>query len=252
MNKELTDEEKVLRLWDVENVRKVMNRHSYYFSNEQREEELEKLWVRKPENQKTAAFGVNTGYYKGMDEIRKFYVDYRRKQRMEALKPYNEKNGTPLTDENLGFGCAAMHTATTPLIYIADDGKTAQYQGYRAGFQCTGKPDGSADCYMDLGLIHCDLMKEDGEWRIWHLEMERDHTFTVAENYAAQKADPSWPDPLSGDFGEPTEKRTVYDPFFGWEYMFQDMPRPYETMTDERSYGPEGNLGKPYYERDPR
>lgn len=252
MKKEFTDEEKVLRLWDVEEVRKVLNRHSYYFSNEQREEELDALWVKEPENQKTAAFGVNTGYYVGMEEIRKFYVDYRRQQRMEVLEKYHETKGTPLDDEHLGLGCAAMHTATTPLVYIAEDGKTAQFQGYQAGFQSMGKPDGTADSFMELGLIHCDLIREKDGWKIWHLELERDHTFPVGENYAAKEADPSWPDPLSADFGEPTDKRTVYDPFFGWEYMFQDMPRPYETMTDERSYGPEGNLGKPYYIRDPR
>ena len=57
-------------------------------------------------------------------------------------------------------------------------------------------------------------------------------------------------DPLEAEFGEPTVKRTVYEPFFGWEYMYQDMPRPYYSYTDIRSYGPEGELGLPYYERE--
>ena len=251
MSRTFTDEEMLVRLWDKEEVIKTINRHSYYMSNEMREEELAELWVQKPENQASASLGVNTGYYTGMDEIRKFYVDYRKSQREEVFKAYQEKDPS-LTAADLGKGSARMNTATTPLAYISEDGKTAQYQGYRAGFQCMGKPNGEADCYMDLGLIHCDLIKEDGVWKIWHLELERDHTVTVAENYAKQVADPAWPDPLSADFGDPTVKQSVYDPFFGWEYMFQDMPRPYETMTDERSYGPKGQLGIPYYERDKR
>ncbi len=251
MSRIFTEEEQLTRLWDKEEVIKTINRHSYYMSNEMREEELEALWVKDAEHQKTASLGVNTGYYTGMEEIRKFYVDYRKEQRKALLKGYLEKDPS-LSEADLGIGSTCMNTATTPLAYISDDGKSAQYQGYRAGMQCKGRADGEADCYMDLGLIHCDLLKEDGEWKIWHLELERDHTFTVAENYAKQEADPAWPDPLAEDFGEPTVKQTVYDPFYGWEYMFQDMPRPYETMTDERSYGPKGQLGKPYYERDPR
>ena len=55
---------------------------------------------------------------------------------------------------------------------------------------------------------------------------------------------------MEAEFGEPTVKRTVYEPFFGWEYLYQDMPRPYYSYTDLRSYWPEGELGIPYYERE--
>ena len=45
---------------------------------------------------------------------------------------------------------------------------------------------------------------------------------------------------------------TVYDPLYGWEYIWQDMPRPYETYREREGYGPGGDLGKPYYERERR
>ena len=76
---------------------------------------------------------------------------------------------------------------------------------------------------------------------------------TVGENYADVPVylDPK-DEPLHDDFGTPTIEQEVYNPFFGWENMWYDMPRPYQTYADETSYGPEGNLGKPYYERDKR
>ena len=254
MSKNFTNDELVVRIWDKENVLKTINRHSYYYTNEMRREELNAIWVREPSHRRTASLSYNNGYYVGFDEIERHYVGYRTQQRYTALAPYHEADGKiEMSGRNLGLGCAAMHTSTTPLVYIAEDGQTAQYLGYHLGFESTGKPDGSADTYMDLGLIHADLVKEDGEWKIWHLSLEHDHTITVGQNYAkvpVRQAPEE--DPLYVNFGKPTVERTVYDPFFGWENMFYDMPRPYTTMTDERSYGPEGDLGKPYHERDKR
>lgn len=254
MSKFFTDDEQVVRLWDREEVVKVINKHSYYHSNEMRREELDSLWVRQPSHRRTASLGYNNGFYVGFEEIERHYVGYREAQRFAALKPYHDADANvELCQRNLGLGCAAMNTATTPLVYIAEDGNSAQYLGYRLGFQSTGKPDGSADSYMDFGLIHCDLLKEDGAWKIWHLELERDHTVTVGQNYAnVPVRRPDSEDPLYADFGKPTLEREVYNPFFGWENMWYDMPRPYPSFTDERSYGPEGNLGKPYYKRDHR
>ena len=252
MGKIFTEDEQVVRLWDREEVCKVIHRHSYYHANEMRREELEQLWVQEPSNRRTASLGYNNGYYIGFDEIVRHYVLFRQEQRAAALKPYLDC-GDAVSSDVYGFGCAAMDTATTPLVYIAEDGMTAQYLGYRLSFQSTGHPDGSASSYMDFGLIHCDLIKENNVWKIWHLTLERDHTVTVGENYAnVPVRRPECEDPLYANTGTPTLERKVYNPFFGWENMWYDMPRPYTTMTDERSYGPDGMLGKPYYERDHR
>ena len=52
-----------------------MSRRVYYIANEWRARELDELWVSDPGIRKTASFGRNTGYYVGMEEIRKYYVD---------------------------------------------------------------------------------------------------------------------------------------------------------------------------------
>ena len=254
MDKFYTEEEQVVRLWDREEVLKVINKHSYYHAYEMRREELNDLWVRKPQNRRTASLSYNNGFFVGFEEIARHYVGYREQQRYAALAPFCDRDPSlSMTGDNLGLGAAAMDTSTIPLVYIAEDGYSARYLGYRLSFESTGKPDGTADSYMDMGLIHADLLKEDGEWKIWHLSLEHDHTITVGQNYAAVPVrQPQEEDPLFVNLGTPTVSREVYDPFFGWENMWYDMPKPYTTFSAEDGYGPEGNLGKPYYERDKR
>ena len=158
-----------------------------------------------------------------------------------------------LGEDAMGLGMARMDTLTTPLVYLADDGRSARYLGYRLGFQAAGKPDGDADCYLDFGLVFADLLKEDGAWKLWHLVLEHDHTVTVGEHYEDLPVlRDQYTDPLEEQNGTPTIQTPVYQPLFGWEYMWQDMPKPYYTYSETESYGPGGNLGKPYYERERR
>ncbi len=248
-----TEEEQVMRIWDKENCVQLMNRHSYYYTSDKRREELDDLWVQKAQNKKTASLAYNNGYYTGMDEIARHYVGDREKELYERLDIYikSDRNIARIR-ENLGIGQAQMHTSTTPLVYIADDGKSARYLGYQLGFQIKAAPEDDEE-YMEFGLIFADLLKEDGRWKIWHLVLEHDHTVEVGKAYAEIPVKRSEDeDPLRGDWGEPTIKKDVYKPFFGWEYIYQDMPRPYDTYCDKESYGPLGDLGKPYYERERR
>ena len=246
-----TEEERVQRIWDKENCVQLINRHSFYYSNDQRREELDDLWVQEPQNKETASLAYNNGYYVGMAEVARHYVGDRLAQRMERLKAYEGR--VEATEANLGYGCSAMHTSTTPLVYIADDGRTARYLGYQLGYQANGKPDGDADAFFEFGLMFADLKKENGVWKIWHLVLEHDHTVEVGTAYAdVPVLRPEEEDPLRPDWGDPTVKQDVYQPLFGWEYIWQDMPRPYDTYNEKESYGPNGDLGKPYYLRERR
>ena len=248
-----TDEERIDRICDREACTQLINRHSIYYSNDWRRRELDELWVTDPQYRQTASLGYNNGYYVGMDAIAQHYVLDREAQRYEWLKPYHEAEQTPLCRENLGLGASAMHTSTTPLVYIADDGRTARYQGYQLGYQSTGRPDGTAGSYLEFGLLYADLVREEDGWKIWHLVMEHDHTVEVGTAYAdVPVRRPDSEDPLARDYGTPTVEQTVYNPLFGWEYIWQDMPRPYVTYDDKSGYGPGGDLGKPYYKRERR
>jgi hypothetical protein len=250
-----TDDELVERLMDKEAVKDLMARHSYYYSNDQRRQELSDIWVSTPHYRRTASLANNFGYYVGMDDISNYYVVQHNTRRYEQLKPYTEADPSIGYDNlHLGLGTMSHHTVNTPLCYIAEDGKTAKYMAYDCGEQTVGKPDGTMDAYFVFGLLYADLVKEDGEWKIWHLALTHDHSIPVGISYgdAMPIEAPQQDDPLVPEFGTPTVQHTVYEPFFGWEYLYQDMPKPYYTYTDRASYGPEGELGYPYYERERR
>ena len=69
-----SNEERILRVWDIETIKDLMSRRTIYEAQEQHAQELEDLWVQLPEHQATASFGKNWGYYVGMEEIRRYYV----------------------------------------------------------------------------------------------------------------------------------------------------------------------------------
>lgn len=249
-----TNDELVERIWDKETIAMLLNRHSYLISNHMGREALNTLWVTGRAYRETASLAVNRGYYVGIDEIARHLVADDDALLRENLRPYAQAGlDVRETGEFLGLGMAGMDTVTTPLVYVSDDGRTARYLGYRLGFRATGKPDGDADCYLDFGLVFADLVKEDGEWKLWHLVLEHDHTVTVGENYEDLPVlREGYQDPLERYAGRPTVEATVYDPLFGWEYIWRDMPRPHYTYLDKEGYGPGGDLGKPYYLRERR
>ena len=246
---EYTEDELITRLWDTEYIRHTMNRFCYYLSNEEARRAINELWVTKPENRQSASLGVNTGYYAGLGEVVRHLVldrDRRLYQNLEA------RHAADASVENanswLGYGCSRMCTLTTPLIVIADDGRSARFLGISPGFMSEGKPYGMVDAYITFDLIVADLLKEDGEWRIWHLTFAHDHTVECGTNYANVPIF-DWDDPVTMRDGEPTVKRDVYNPLYGWEHIYDDMPRNYYTYTERDGYGPDSDFGKPYYGR---
>ena len=157
-----TDEEWVGRLWDVENVKQLMTRRCYYLYNDDRRGELSDLWVQKPEHRRTASYGSNWGYYVGMDSITNYYVTEHEKKQMAAL----EALGVEAAPENLGWGCSAFHETTTPMLYIAGDGKTARGLWYVPGQETIMQPDGTAKCYWTMDNMSADFVKEEDGWKL--------------------------------------------------------------------------------------
>ena len=222
--------------------------------SEERRKELSDLWVRKPQNRRTASLGLNNGYYVGMDEISNYYVVQNNDLRYEQLKAYSDAcPEIEYNNLNLNIGIMNLDSLNTPVIYIAEDGKTAKYMAYDVGIYTVGKPDGTADACFLFGIAYADLIKEDGEWKIWHLILQHDHSVPAGVPYSTipSRLRPG-DDPFIEEFGTPTIQREVHDTFLGWEYLYQDMPTPYYSYNDLRSYGPNGEMGLKFYERELR
>jgi hypothetical protein len=245
-----TDDEQITRIWDVENVRHTMNRQAYYLSNADGRRAINELWVQEPDNRRTASYGVNTGYYKGIDEVARHMVIDANERAYENLKARAEENpALSVNNKNLGYGCSSFMTVTTPVIKISDDGRYAQFMGFCPGFVTEGKPKETAESYFLFGRVMADLVKEKDGWKIWHYIYANDHSVEVGTNYADFPVK-GWPEPIADRFGKPTEERTVYDGMFGWEFCATDMPKEnYVTYCDKDGYGPDSDIGRPYYER---
>lgn len=215
--KDYTDDELIRRVWDIEEIKKLVYKRGVYIANDWRARELDELWVREPENQKTASFGKNIGWYVGMDNIRAWYV------------------------REHGAGYMAFHPASTGLVELAGDGRTAKGLFYSIAQETESNGDGTAKALWMPEKIAFDFIKEGDEWKIWHFVAAVDLVSEAGENYSAQDPYPHYEtDPVMVEFGTPTVPCLCHDGTFNWWDDYPSMPYPYETFTDDISYGPEG------------
>ena len=231
-----SDEENAVRLMDMEQVKDLLARRAYYLDGGDYDGELSDLWVKKPENQATASYGENWGYYVGMESLRKKYAGGFRNREKARLASYGKD------ESEIGYGYGAVHTVNTGHVVVAYDGRTARGLFYDVYERSLGRPDGTAETIVVCGPLACDFIKEDGAWKIWHLFQGADHVFTVGENYADVPIPrPDETNPVARDFRDPDVSLKTYDPDYGWADNYPPMPDPYYTFRPEEGYGPEGH-----------
>lgn len=277
MNARYTNEELVTRLWDKEEIKDLMCRRCYYKQNEWRQRELDELWVKSPELRKDASLSNNLGYFVGMEDISKYYVDglaEKRNAQLELVKAHNP---------NAEYGNSIMnaHTYHTIMVELSGDGQYGRYLAYDHGHQTDPQEDGTAKGYWTSGHMLADLVKEDGVWKIWHIKSNHDFSIPAApvpgagggfgfggpppedegeggpppeggpEGGAPGGEGPGGPppapdlgpDPFEDDYGTPTVA-IPYEVKWGWNDLPKQMPNTYtpnETYDPKLSYGPEGH-----------
>ena len=237
MNRKFTDEEQILRIWDVEDVKSLMNRRVFLQTADLREEELRTMWVQEPEHQKTASYGSNWGYYVGMDEIRKYYVD----SHAAALEEQKKTNGAA----EVNMGNMYAHPLTTGLVELAEDGKTAKGLWYSIGNEAMAQADGTAHVQWMLGKVAADFVREEDGWKIWHIVISTDVDCQAGHDYGEYPVYEDWSadstNQVRREFGRPTIEMLTHDVTFNWWDNYPPMPpKDYKTFTDDISYGPEG------------
>ena len=223
VKREYTDDELIRRVTDIEEIKKVANKRTFYLINEWREQELQDLWVAQPEHMATASFGKNIGYYVGMEAIRGYYVT---------------KHAADLGD---GVGHMNAHPVSTGLVELAGDGKTAKGLWYCIGQDTTPNGDGTACAMWNCGKVAIDFVKEGDSWKIWHIVEANDLTSEAGDYYPGHSPYVDYAtDPVAVEFGTPTIPMLTHDATFNWWDNYPAPPKPYDTWSDEISYGPEG------------
>ena len=241
-----TDDEIIRRVWDLENIKDLMGRRAFYLANEQRQRELDELWVREEENRKSASLGRNWGFYVGMDAIRDYYVVKHAEDRRSKLAEYcAARPELELCDGNLGYGCMTAHPSTTPWVYLAQDGKTAQGVFFAMAQDTTGHPDGSCDAVNINELMAVDFIREESGWKIWHLFLGTDLIYASGRNVEDISCDvPVEENPVYQEFGTPTLPMLAHNDRLHWSDYDDFWPKDYETYDPARSYGPDRWLNR--------
>ena len=232
---EYTDEQLAVRLMDMEAVKDLLARRAYLLDGNFRDQELDRLWVTKPENMETASYGANWGYYVGMGSLRKNYAGRQSALEVQRLQAYHDADPRiEMKEENLGLGYSAVHTVNTGHVVIAYDGATARGLFYDLYQQTVGQPDGSCKTIVVCGPLACDFIKEDGQWKIWHMMMFTDIACPVGGNWGRDKMYAHEGAPIP----EPTVKKEFYH---GYDENFVSLvepplPEPYDTFANTFSY----------------
>lgn len=199
------------RALDQQEIQNLMSWHVMYHCYGLHRQEMETIWVQKPENQATASFGQNQGFYVGYDSIWNAYVEGHDTSWLASAKQYCENNGidiSGMTDEEIldqygGVGQLLLHVTTTAIIEVAQDGQTAKCFWYSPGM--IAESGQSANTIWEAYGV--DFVKEDGVWKMWHLHMFTDFmgSFYLTLGGSAGMGGPGGPPPEGGPGGPPPE-----------------------------------------------
>ena len=130
--------------------RNLMGKYSYLHTAFRNNEYVE-LWAKREDSWITMPFGR----FEGWEGVRHCYVDIHGDRSEDEFKEF-------------GKGLMMMHNMDTEIIEVAKDAKTAKACFISCGSETSpaqGKEKG-AWCW---GKYYVEFIKEDGEWKFWHL-----------------------------------------------------------------------------------
>ena len=241
--KTYTDDEYIVRMWEKEYLQDLAARFMYAWSNGERREALDKYWVQKTHNQRDASFGVNNGFYVGMDEVVRHLVAQYEEECKADLKAFQEARPEKgYTGADLGLGKTLLHDCTTPLLYIADDGETAKGIFNIRGSYNKVTVSGPI-AYWIFGWAAVDFVREADGWKIWHMQWLQNVNAQCGTPFGVEPeqfpAIEAYADMASFRMPEPTVKTCLMENYYTDRPFTKSpkVPEPYETFSDTFSYG---------------
>jgi hypothetical protein len=239
--KEMTLEQKVQRALDYQEIQNVMSKHMYYHGAGLHKEELRKIWAQKTPG---VTWTNQMGVWEGMDSIWQFYGEANEKrqkvnlEKISQLYPEVENK-----KENYGVGTLVTHTLTTAIIEVARDGKTAKGVWYSPGQVTEVGKDLKPMAMWMWEKYGVDFVKEDGEWKIWHIHMFYDFAVPPGTSWAEPQEAPTSDEGPEGQSLSDMPKPDKPSPDTYKRYSITTVPKleprlpePYETFSETFSY----------------
>jgi hypothetical protein len=200
-------ENRIQRLEDVREIQNLLGKRMY-LSSAGLHKKVNELFAQKIPSVTSEAAGE--GVYDGIQGLQK------------SLQVTKMKDG-----DRVGF--LSVNTLTTPVVEVANDGKTAKGIWLAPG--CTSRKDrksGKLHAYWVWAKVGVDFIKEDGTWKIWHYQVYMIFQTRYEESWIEPN---KFPRPaLSEDLkpDRPTTYHHIYGPTSKTEYV-PAPPEPYET-----------------------
>ncbi|MDB9822226.1 nuclear transport factor 2 family protein [Deltaproteobacteria bacterium] len=235
------------RALDVHEVQNVMSKHQLIRDNI---EELNTIWVRQDgPNAKTAKWTQPQGIWEGMESIMSYYGTAAREGEIRTLEAISELYPEiKVVPENYGIGDWGVNSPTNPVIEIAGDGKTAK------GLWESNGPYMSSSVVDGKVAVHgtwfwrtyaVDFMKEDGQWKIWHMNIVYDISTALDAPYGMDYTKYQAPERDTygggGTPGLPAPTGVNPNPYRNWSptrvpERQPRIPEPYYTFSETFSY----------------
>lgn len=251
--KTISDGERAAATWAVQNL---MSRHEYMHAAGLNLEEIDTFWVsRDGPYAQSATFGSPGWVMNGIETIRRAYGQRSRADAEAARKALAQIDPT-VKDLPEFFGAGAewvMHTSTTPVIEIAGDGKTAQGAWYSPGVGIMPRIENgkvTVQAMMFWEKYGADFVKENGAWKIWHLQMAYDFVPGLPQEMVAKITaklgalhSKELPGSSEGEAGERmggelppgfTKPKYVYPAYSPGRpaVIYPHLPKPYYTFSE--------------------
>lgn len=238
-------------------VQNVMSKHNYYHAVGNRYDELLNIWVKEDgEYAETATYTTADGVWVGMDLIKVYYGNPKTKDASQTIKEMSKE--APWEPVKGQWG---LNMNTTPIIEVAGDGKTARGVWLSPGvvMNYTGQKDKKGN-EIAQGTYYfkkygADFVREDGEWKIWHIQTYVDFTPSVGSESkwttpgttkqtatpkkAKGKKDPKAPS--SAETSLPEASWENPDPYEEWSptrenKLRPEIPEPYYTFDETANF----------------
>lgn len=217
MKSDLSLEKKVQYLCDRAEIENLMGTYvHYHFANDYGH--VVQLFALDKED--VSAEIANWGVYKGKAGIERLYIEVHQKYLYGDFK-----------------GVIHANCLNTPVIHVAEDGKTAKGLWFMKGAATSPDDDGVFQPHWTLARYAVDFIKCGDDWKIWHM-----HTVGVFHT----PFDTSWVDyelPHENLDWLPKELRSdepmTYDYQYAKDFIFTNhpaVPEPYDTFENTFSY----------------
>jgi hypothetical protein len=234
-------EDIVRKTRDYQEIQNVMGLHEYYHAVGKHEEEMEAIWALNTPGLAMEEAFLN-GRYVGRDPVWGYYVDF--------FKLFFDAMGRDLSeifpglDEpaegDLPRGVRILHTLTTPVIEVADDGETAKGVWLSPGY-ISAPQGGRLQAFWHWDRYAVDFFREDGKWKIWHFWVGKDFSTPYEKSWVQSALDASPGLDMQGIPGFPppnAQSQTAYGGYdaFSSAGFVPVPPRPYRTFSETFSY----------------